>query len=99
MGNLGGGEILVILLLGLLILGPERLPGALRQGGKVLRQVRKVTVGFQEELRSAVEDPIVEAKARLGGETLLGEEWVREVESSGDDPKPGGAAGSGTDGD
>ncbi|HBM55568.1 MAG TPA: twin-arginine translocase subunit TatB, partial [Acidimicrobiaceae bacterium] len=65
MGNLGGGEILVILLLGLLVLGPERLPGAVRQAGKALRQVRKVTVGFQEELRSAVEDPIVEAKARL----------------------------------
>ncbi len=75
MGNLGGGEILVILLLGLLVLGPERLPGAVRQAGKALRQVRKVTVGFQEELRSAVEDPIVEAKARLSGEALL-----REVE-------------------
>ena len=94
MGNLGGGEILVILLLGLLVLGPERLPGAVRQAGKALRQVRKVTVGFQEELRSAVEDPIVEAKARLSGETLLG-----EAETSGDAPKPGGAAGSGTDGD
>jgi Tat protein translocase TatB subunit len=94
MGNLGGGEILVILLLGLLVLGPERLPGAVRQAGKTLRQVRKVTVGFQEELRSAVEDPIVEAKARLSGETLLG-----EVERSGDAPKPGCAAGSGTDGD
>ena len=94
MGNLGGGEILVILLLGLLVLGPERLPGAVRQAGKALRQVRKVTVGFQEELRSAVEDPIVEAKARLSGETLL-----REVEGSGDAPKPGGAAGAGTDGD
>ena len=94
MGNLGGGEILVILLLGLLVLGPERLPGAVRQAGKALRQVRKVTVGFQEELRSAVEDPIVEAKARLSGETLLG-----EAERSGAAPKPGGAAGSGTDGD
>ncbi|MEE2697370.1 MAG: Sec-independent protein translocase protein TatB, partial [Actinomycetota bacterium] len=79
MGNLGGGEILAILLVGLLVLGPERLPGAVRQAGKALRQVRKVTVGFQEELRSAVEDPIVEAKARLSGEALL-----REVESSGD---------------
>ena len=94
MGNLGGGEILVILLLGLLVLGPERLPGAVRQAGKALRQVRKVTIGFQEELRSAVEDPIVEAKARLSGETLLG-----EAERSGDAPKPGGAAGAGTDGD
>jgi sec-independent protein translocase protein TatB len=65
MGNLGGGEILVLLLVGLLVLGPERLPAAVRQMGKVLHQVRKVTVGFQEELRSAVEDPIVDVKASL----------------------------------
>ena len=65
MGNLGGGEILVLLLVGLLVLGPERLPAAVRQMGKVLRQVRKVTAGFQEELRSAVEDPIVDLKASL----------------------------------
>ena len=71
MGNLGGGEILVILLVGLLVLGPERLPDAVRQMGKGLRQIRKVTVGFQEELRSAVENPIVETKARLSGEALL----------------------------
>ncbi|MBC8364476.1 MAG: twin-arginine translocase subunit TatB [Actinobacteria bacterium] len=67
MGNLGGGEILVLLLVGLLVLGPDRLPTAVRQVGKVLRQVRKVTVGFQEELRSAVEDPIVDLKAGLSG--------------------------------
>jgi sec-independent protein translocase protein TatB len=66
MGNLGGGEILVLLLVGLLVLGPERLPAAVRQMGKALHQVRKVTAGFQEELRSAVEDPIVDVKASLG---------------------------------
>ena len=83
MGNLGGGEILVLLLVGLLVLGPERLPAAVRQMGKVLHQVRKVTVGFQEELRSAVEDPIVDVKASLGGETSL-----RSAPGTGA-PKPG----------
>ena len=83
MGNLGGGEILVLLLVGLLVLGPERLPAAVRQMGKVLRQVRKVTAGFQEELRSAVEDPIVDLKASLDGETSL-----RSAPGTGV-PKPG----------
>ncbi|HJM30750.1 MAG TPA: Sec-independent protein translocase protein TatB [Acidimicrobiales bacterium] len=65
MGNLGGGEILVLLLVGLMVLGPERLPAVVRQMGKALRQVRTVTAGFQEELRSAVEDPIADVKASL----------------------------------
>jgi Tat protein translocase TatB subunit len=86
MGNIGGGEILVLLLVGLLVLGPARLPGAVRQAGKMLRQVRKVTVGFQEELRSAVEDPIVEAKARMSGEALL-----RRVQGT-ETASPGGSA-------
>ena len=33
MFNLGGGEMLVILLLALIVLGPERLPEAARQVG------------------------------------------------------------------
>ena len=70
MGNLGGSEILVILLIGLLVLGPTRLPELTRQIGRVLREVRKVTTGFQEELRAAVEDPIVEAEARIRGAVL-----------------------------
>ena len=35
MGNLGGGEILVILLVALLVLGPSKLPDAARQLGKI----------------------------------------------------------------
>lgn len=56
MGNLGGGEILVILLLALVVLGPERLPEVARQIGKVLGDIRRVSAGFQEEMRSAMHE-------------------------------------------
>ena len=82
MGNLGGGEILVLLVVGLLVLGPERLPEATRQVGKALRHIRRVTTGFQEEIRSAVEDPVIEAKARLSGDALLREAASPEAPQS-----------------
>jgi sec-independent protein translocase protein TatB len=61
MGNLGGGEILVILLAALIFLGPEKLPEVARQIGKALGEVRKVSAGFQREVQDAmrmVEDAV-----------------------------------------
>lgn len=55
MFNVGGGEIFVVLLLALLLLGPEKLPEAARRLGSLLAQVRRVTTGFQEEMRSAMD--------------------------------------------
>lgn len=55
MFNVGGGEIIVILLLALLLLGPEKLPETARKVGKVLAEVRRVTSGFEEEIRSAMD--------------------------------------------
>lgn len=57
MSNLGGGEMLAVLLLALIVLGPERLPKVARQAGAVMRQLRQMSSGFQEELRSAFDDP------------------------------------------
>ena len=56
MFNLGGGEILVILLVALIVLGPTRLPDAARQVGKAMNELRRVSTGFQNELRSAVDE-------------------------------------------
>ena len=73
MGNLGGGEILVILLVGLLVLGPQRLPAVGRQVGRVITEIRKVSRGFQEEFRAAIDDPLGEAEARARGARLRSE--------------------------
>ena len=73
MGNLGGGEILVILLVGLLVLGPQRLPTVGRQVGRVITEIRRVSSGFQEEFRAALDDPLGEAEARARGARLRSE--------------------------
>lgn len=39
--NLGGPEILVIIVVALLVLGPDKLPSALRSIGRVMGQVKK----------------------------------------------------------
>ncbi|MBI2710772.1 MAG: twin-arginine translocase subunit TatB [Actinobacteria bacterium] len=53
--NLGGGEVLVILFLALIVLGPERLPKAAREVGKWVRELRRLSAGFQDEIRSAID--------------------------------------------
>ena len=66
MFNIGGPEVLVILLLALIVLGPQRLPDAAKQIGKFMGELRRMSSGFQSELRAAMDDP-VEAAARERG--------------------------------
>jgi sec-independent protein translocase protein TatB len=80
MGNIGSGEVLVILVLGLLVLGPERLPEFARKIGSFLKEAKRMSRSFQEELRSAVEDPDIENKARAQG-ALLSQETQKNSDS------------------
>jgi sec-independent protein translocase protein TatB len=54
--NVGTGELLVILLIALIVLGPEKLPDAARKMGNVVGELRRMSGGFQEEMRSAMDD-------------------------------------------
>jgi sec-independent protein translocase protein TatB len=56
MFNIGGGEFLVIALIALIVLGPQRLPDAARQVGKVMGELRRMSSGFQSELKDALSD-------------------------------------------
>lgn len=61
--SLGPAEIMVILVVALIVLGPKRLPEAGRQVGKALAEVRRWSQGFQSEVRNVLEtEPIPEAK-------------------------------------
>jgi sec-independent protein translocase protein TatB len=65
MGLPGGGEILVILLVALIVLGPQKLPDAARQLGRVVGEFRRMSAGFQSELRDAMhQDDDADARAR-----------------------------------
>ena len=49
--SIGWGEILVLIVAGLFILGPERLPSAAAWTGRAIRQVREYATGAREQLR------------------------------------------------
>lgn len=61
--------MLVIALLALLVLGPQRLPEAARQIGQFMGEIRKLSTGFQRELKSAFDDE-TEKAARAKGASL-----------------------------
>ncbi len=69
MFNVGGPEVLVILLVALIVLGPQQLPKAVRSVGNVMSELRRMSGGFQEEIRSAL-DMSTETQARHDGAQL-----------------------------
>ncbi len=62
MFNLQGSEIIVILLLALVVLGPEKLPDAVRKFTKTYSELKKMGSGFQSELKSALDEPMREMR-------------------------------------
>lgn len=62
MFNLQGSEIVVILLLALVVLGPEKLPDAIRRFSKTYAELKKMGTGFQSELKNALDEPMREMR-------------------------------------
>lgn len=62
MFNLSGSEIVFILLAGLVVLGPDKLPGAIRQVGRIYSELRRMGQGFQDELRATLDEPTRELR-------------------------------------
>ena len=54
MGSIGAPEIIVVFLVALIVLGPDRLPKAAKQLGRAVSEFRRVTSGFQDEVKKAV---------------------------------------------
>lgn len=80
--NLSGSEVIVLLLLALIVLGPERLPDAIRSFGRVYGQLRRMGEGFQNEMRSVLDEPMRE----LRDTAELARRAVTEVPTLDDEP-------------
>lgn len=60
--GMGWFEILIVALVALIVLGPDRLPGYARNIGKFIRQFRKITSGVSKEISKAMDlDEVDEA--------------------------------------
>jgi sec-independent protein translocase protein TatB len=60
--NVTGGELVIILLVALIVLGPEKLPEAIRKVGRVYGELRRMSAGFQSELKDALDEPLREVR-------------------------------------
>lgn len=60
--NLQGSEVIVILLLALVVLGPEKLPDAIRKFSRTYGELKKMGSGFGSELKSALDEPMREMR-------------------------------------
>jgi len=53
-GNIGPWELVLILLIALIVVGPGKLPDVARSLGKGLSEFKKVTTGVRKEFQDAV---------------------------------------------
>jgi len=60
MGNIGGPEILIILVAALLLFGPRRLPDLAKSAGQALRSFKQATSAVTDDLRAGL-DPAAPA--------------------------------------
>ena len=89
MFNLSGSEIVIILLLALVVLGPEKLPEAIRRFGRLYGELKRMSSGFQSEFKTAFEEPMRELRetAQLTREAV--EKATSVDKSSGQDTDEG----------
>lgn len=79
------GEYLIIFVVALLVLGPERLPEITRKAGEWVREMRIVANNFKSSLESEVAEvagPIEDLKREVEG---LSEDFKREARRLTDD--------------
>ena len=71
--GIGGNELVVILLLAAIILGPERLARSAREAGKFVRNVRNYFNSLTSELKSELEvlDDLQKVKKEMSSLNVL----------------------------
>jgi sec-independent protein translocase protein TatB len=55
--NFAPEKLLLVAVIALVVLGPQRLPGAARSLGKLMAELRRLSQGVQSEMRDALSEP------------------------------------------
>ena len=77
--DFGGGEIIIIFLVILIVLGPDKIPEFAKKAGEVLRYVRRATDDIKKEINKeteAIQKPI---KSAYKGATEFSENARKSV--------------------
>jgi sec-independent protein translocase protein TatB len=87
--NIGPMELLVLVVVGLIVLGPDRLPGLARDAARMLRTLREMANGARTQLRDELgpefADLDLQDLRRLNPRTalqraILGDEDLRDLD-------------------
>lgn len=83
--SLGPGEIFVVLVVALVVLGPEKLPGAAKQAGRWLGEFRRLTADLSRQINEAVDEADPTKPNRPKGPTggVLDQEEANRAEHPG----------------
>lgn len=82
MFNFSGSEIFFLLILGLVILGPEKLPGVIRKAGKLYGEFKRITTDAQGEFKDVFGGTIEELKDTAQGYKSMFDSASREANST-----------------
>jgi len=86
MFDIGFWEILLILVLALVVIGPERLPGAARKAGFFVGKARRYIEGVRSEVESELD--VSEFKRMLHNQEVQINELQQQLKKGVDDIKP-----------
>jgi sec-independent protein translocase protein TatB len=80
--KIGAMELIVIFIVALLIIGPDKLPMYAKKFGNALREFRKASAGMTQDIRESVVEPLEEAQRPLREAMEPLEDLKSEVETS-----------------
>ena len=70
--SLGGGELLAVLIMMMVVVGPDRLPMVAHKIGKGIAQARAQIASMSDEVREVVDDPAMQVTFKLApGEAFI----------------------------
>ncbi len=82
MFDIGFLELVIVGIIGLLILGPERLPVAARNAGRWVGKARRMVSQFSSEIDRQIKADELREQLKQQGESLNIEEDVRNIQST-----------------
>jgi sec-independent protein translocase protein TatB len=81
--NITGGELIIILIIALVVLGPDKLPDFVRRAGRVYGEVKRMSSGFKTEFRDAIDEPVREMQDTMNVARSWFDEGIAEVKDLG----------------
>lgn len=83
--DFGGGEILIILMVILIVLGPKKIPEFAKKAGQVMRYIKNATDDIKQEINKETEEVQKPFKSAYQSATAFSENAHKAMKSTLDD--------------